>query len=555
MKQLLLFLGILCLVLTVRAQAPTPRLRLSEFYISPNPNKSTVEFFELGNYSGVPESTDDYLLVTYFERDRGAVKGFYLIDLPHLTVAPGGVVVVSAGNAAALNSSYNWNDTTNPRVAHASFKKFLLNGNGSAASLDSSGIVTADRNDIFVVANDNLMMLFKKKNGTFKLMDGLIAGSSNPIIPNYVVNIQAVLSFYFTGASGVPERSTLDFGEYRNKTIENLVTPASGSDNGYTFCSSWKKSASPTSFTPGAMNIFTNNTSSTGSPVLLTPIADIALDSLAFTLSGGIPANYPVTVSLYKDLGATATDPVPDLDFSGTVDQLLATKTVKTATSVPINIYPTPPVSTKYWLVIVGGECTRKLPYFFDVAFENLVLPVTFAQFQGVRTGNEVAVSWETASESNNKGFYLQRQTGGAWNNLAFVGSKAPGGSSSQALSYAFTDNNPAEGNSLYRLLQEDRDGKTSYSTVISVEGTTQTSGVKVLANPGMAGRVQVVLEGSTVLRNVVVSDLSGRVLKRYRSVSSGSLQVDGLQAGMYFVVIQDVRTGKQVTEKVLVSR
>jgi hypothetical protein len=51
-----------------------------------------------------------------------------------------------------------------------------------------------------------------------------------------------------------------------------------------------------------------------------------------------------------------------------------------------------------------------------------------------------VLLHWQTATEQNNKGFYVQRNTGNGWKDLALVFSAAADGNSSTGNSYAFTD-------------------------------------------------------------------------------------------------------------------
>ena len=98
-------------------------------------------------------------------------------------------------------------------------------------------------------------------------------------------------------------------------------------------------------------------------------------------------------------------------------------------------------------------------------------LPVEMTGFEGTATEDGVQLRWQTASETNNAGFRVERRLsegggprtegGGGWAAVATVESKAEGGVSSEALTYTATDANvPFTAESLaYRLVQIDRDG------------------------------------------------------------------------------------------------
>ncbi len=95
---------------------------------------------------------------------------------------------------------------------------------------------------------------------------------------------------------------------------------------------------------------------------------------------------------------------------------------------------------------------------------------VTFASFTATRSGNKVALAWSTASEQNNKGFYVQRNTHGTWANVALVFSATESGNSMEPQQYAFTDLNRAKGVLQYRIQQVGFDGNAQYSTTCGVQ-------------------------------------------------------------------------------------
>lgn len=86
-------------------------------------------------------------------------------------------------------------------------------------------------------------------------------------------------------------------------------------------------------------------------------------------------------------------------------------------------------------------------------------LPVELVRFTSVQQGNDIALTWLTASESNNDYFTLEKSI----DNLDYytLGEIKGEGNSNSLNSYTFQDANPSEFN-YYRLKQTDFDGKTN---------------------------------------------------------------------------------------------
>jgi hypothetical protein len=112
-------------------------------------------------------------------------------------------------------------------------------------------------------------------------------------------------------------------------------------------------------------------------------------------------------------------------------------------------------------------------------------LPVTWLNFRAEAEGNDVRLTWSTASESNNEGFDIQRSPDGRdWTTIGFV----PGaGTTSEVQNYSYTDDQLAVGSwqsaVYYRLKQKDYDGTTDYSPVRVVQLESQ-GGIRVFPNP-----------------------------------------------------------------------
>lgn len=182
-------------------------------------------------------------------------------------------------------------------------------------------------------------------------------------------------------------------------------------------------------------------------------------------------------------------------------------------------------------------------------------LAANFRSVSATRIKQNVAVKWETAMEENSRGFYVQRQLGtGEWQNVAFVASQAMNGSSASLLSYTYTDLNPAKGISQYRIQQVSFDGKTSISEIRSVRSEDLAGKVVVYPNPTTNGKVNLAFETANE-KDIVVSDMAGRVVKKYSNVRSNNLVIENLNEGFYTIQILDKTNSTSSIEKVVVKQ
>ena len=100
-------------------------------------------------------------------------------------------------------------------------------------------------------------------------------------------------------------------------------------------------------------------------------------------------------------------------------------------------------------------------------------LPVEMAGFEATRSGSSVELRWGTASETNNAGFRVQHEPVGqnSWQEVGFVESQAEGGTTTETQTYRYSVQQDLEpGTHRFRLQQQDLDGSTSLSDVVSVE-------------------------------------------------------------------------------------
>lgn len=182
----------------------------------------------------------------------------------------------------------------------------------------------------------------------------------------------------------------------------------------------------------------------------------------------------------------------------------IATGTSRTGVFSTLNL----PVGNAFWSVSYTATSV--------VLTLTTVLPVELIDFQANKTGNQVQLSWKTASEHNNRGFGIERSTDGRdYKIIGFVESL---GNPGTFAAYRFEDREPPLTAVIYyRLRQEDLDGLIAYSPVRSVVGTHQLW-AEIWPNPvGEAAVLNLDLPAAAFI-TVSLTDLQGRYIRQLYS-------------------------------------
>ena len=187
---------------------------------------------------------------------------------------------------------------------------------------------------------------------------------------------------------------------------------------------------------------------------------------------------------------------------------------------------------------------------------EQGALPVSFRAFTASRSNSVVALKWTTAMESNNLGFEIQRLIGnGTWQTLSFITTQAVAGNSSSDLTYTYTDLNQTKGISQYRIKQIDIDKRSKFSEIRAVRGDGQKGKTIIYPNPSSDGKVNIIFEDVNGSRDVSVSDITGRVIKQIKGITTNNILVDNLTGGIYTVRIVNNETSEQEVQKFVVNK
>jgi len=183
-------------------------------------------------------------------------------------------------------------------------------------------------------------------------------------------------------------------------------------------------------------------------------------------------------------------------------------------------------------------------------------LPVAFSAFTATRSNSVVALKWTTATESNNLGFEIQRLIGnGSWQTVSFIASQAAHGNSASDLTYTYTDQNQTKGISQYRIKQIDIDQRYKYSEIRAVRGDNQKGKTIVYPNPSSDGRVNIIFNDASGIRDISLIDMSGRVIKQMKGVTNNNILFENLTAGIYTVRIVNNETSEREVQKFVVNK
>lgn len=170
------------------------------------------------------------------------------------------------------------------------------------------------------------------------------------------------------------------------------------------------------------------------------------------------------------------------------------------------------------WVALDDYGCVAGAPLVLNGSG---VLPVSLFGLSAREADNEVLLDWKTASESNNKGFEIQRSKDAInWNKIGFVNGAL---NSSLEKHYSFSDVAPLQGKNYYRLLQYDLDGKQAFSPVVNVDFSK--AGKYLLSNNPSNGVYRLNIH-STNGATILVSDMTGRRLIG-KHVDAGIHQID----------------------------
>ena len=513
MNKILLSISLTTSVLVGKAQVV-----FNEVY--PSPSVHNNEFFELYNTSGssAPISLDNYTIVTYF-RISGE-EGFYVMDLPNLTIAPKGYFVGASAfpyNYQNITNStsadFSWND---PMLAsNNGYVKMWLEQSGSSADGNpdyNEATIPSDLNDFFVPHNGSgaTYTIFLYRNGV--LINALIFGTGgyDTVIPE-IVGMPPL----FVDMSGSAPDFTIDFSGYDSVPVEK-VNQTTGTDNGFVrtadgVCAAWDKSSNKVSYSPKLTNgdadaytgsisvdaIIEKGTAATGSKIVYDVIAAPS-------------TSFPVTMDVYEDVGSTG------LRLDGG-DTYIESNTENVVTDGPFTTLFTPYDASMLVVVKSNAGCIDKVLFSPNIA----VLPIKLVYFQGAMENNKVVLQWKVAQNEAVDRFEVERSEDGI--NFVTAGIVFPNAKSdAENYSYNETKNN---NKTYYRLKMYDKNRTTKYSSAIVLEKlSVKGDSLTIINNPATDKLTMSYSSAVSQSVEIKIYDLAGRMqMKQKTNVYQGT--------------------------------
>ena len=453
---------------------------LNEVYAIPG--SARQEFFEFFNNTPAPVSMDNYTVVTYFE--TGGQKGFYVMDLPAVTISPRGYFVGSSslpfnyqGVNNSTNSVFSWNDLAFLAAHNGYLRKWVL-GTTVAAAIDGNAHydlapIPAGFNDFFnrIGGSGATYNVFVYQNGLLKNI--FLGGTGgNAFLPTYITGLP---SLFVDMAGSVPD-FTINFSSYTNANPE-YVTEDAGSDNGYIrardgYCNSWKKSSSQVNHTPMTTNGGLSSTipKEISVSAAITPGNAVSGSTVNYDVVAGPANEFPVTLYVYLDNGTVR----GQLDAN---DTFLESKIETTVSDGAFSTTFHPYNANILVQAMTSAGCIDNIMFIPNTS----VLPVKLVSFEAQRTEQGTAVKWTVAENESGHYFELEKSTDGR----SFIKINGTGATHKAGTeSYSLTDFH-VSASAYYRIKIIDKTGKNTYSDISFVEGkATAGQSISLIANP-----------------------------------------------------------------------
>ena len=175
--------------------------------------------------------------------------------------------------------------------------------------------------------------------------------------------------------------------------------------------------------------------------------------------------------------------------------------------------------------------------------------PVELTSFKGELLDGIVSLKWQTATETNNRGFDVERNNGAGWVMLAFIPGK---GTNTKISNYSYSDNPGNTGKYKYRLKQIDLNGDEMFSSEIEINFNNSPAVYKLAQNfpnpfnPTSVIRYELPFDSKVIIKiyNVIGNEVS---MLTNEIMSAGNYEVQfnakNFPSGVYFYSIKAVST------------
>lgn len=185
------------------------------------------------------------------------------------------------------------------------------------------------------------------------------------------------------------------------------------------------------------------------------------------------------------------------------------------------------------------------------------ILPLTWKSIKGWydKAASANKLLWETMNETNVDAFYIERSENAA--DYMQLGTVEASGSS-EWHAYSFTDGqiSPSVKKYYYRVKQQDKDGKFTYSSVVVVDRSGEAYfNIQVAPNPGKPGQVRIRISSDKKRKaELTIVNAAGKPVMQKKILLGDAAQTffPDVQAGVYFIRLQN--EGQLITRRFVVE-
>lgn len=187
-------------------------------------------------------------------------------------------------------------------------------------------------------------------------------------------------------------------------------------------------------------------------------------------------------------------------------------------------------------------------------------VPVELVSFNASVINNQIILNWQTSTETNNRGFTLERKLNSGWQNVSFIQGN---GTTTRTSQYNFVDNTVPQdysGKINYRLNQIDYNGTNHYSNTIEINYTGLNSFALLQNYPNPFNPTTLISynlpkNGMVVLK---VYDALGREVKTlvngFQQAGTHSVSFDAfnLSSGIYYYKMEAENNFSSIKKMIL---
>ena len=160
-------------------------------------------------------------------------------------------------------------------------------------------------------------------------------------------------------------------------------------------------------------------------------------------------------------------------------------------------------------------------------------LPVELLSFNAEKSNKHSFITWETASEVNNAGFWLEHSLdGGSWDKLSWIDGEG------EAAKYNYLHEFPIPGSHYYRLRQVDHDGTEDFSDIRTLTFDSAAKKARLVVWPNPTSQVlhsNVAEATGAVLTDQLCREVWSGVLQ-----PNAALEVSSFAEGIYYLKVGD---------------